>query len=261
MGKTGRRSKLLALEKEQRIDPADGQQLTWEQLQQKYCGQYLDVHIAHYWYNKCKRVPQVASKANLRSTVPQPKAEKKEATKPSALRPDQDKVKAEDEAAAKAKAEREAVAQAKIEQEAAAKAKVEQEAAAKAAKATVIKSAADEAVKTAEAAAQAKPPNVHLFTSAPVATPHVVLEEAAAKAAKAKEAAAKETRRLEVAHIRNSSNASSEVAPEVKVKAPGPFFASFMVWLGDLTSKLCKANKKLAEEMPRQQLPEQAVGA
>lgn len=242
MGKTGRRSKLLALEKEQRIDPADGQQLTWEQLQQKYCGQYLDVHIAHYWHNKCKRVPQVASKANLRSTVPQPKAEKKEATKPSALRPDQDEVKAEDEAAAKAKAEREAVAQAKIEQEAAAKAKVDQEAAAKAAKATVIKSAADEAVKTAEAAAQAK-------------------EEAAAKAAKAKEAAAKETRRLEVAHIRNSSNASSEVAPEVKVKAPGPFFASFMVWLGDLTSKLCKANKKLAEEMPRQQLPEQAVGA
>merc|ERR1719159_1421185 len=101
--------------------------------------------------------------------------------------------------------------------------------AAKAAKATVIKSAADEAVKTAEAAAQAK-------------------EEAAAKAAKVIEAAAKEITRLEIVHKGKSST-------------PGPFFASFMVWLGDLTSKLCKANKKVAEEMPRQQLPEQLIGA
>lgn len=234
--------------KVQRIDPVDGQRLTWEQLHQKYGGQYMNVQIAHYWYNGCKRVPQVASKANLRSMAPQLKAALKEEVQPLALQPDQDKVKAEHEAPAKAKAEQEAVAQAKVEQEAAAKAKVEQEAAAKAANSTVIQAKAteDEAAKTARAAAQAK-------------------KEAAAKVAEAKEAG-KEVAANAAEKI--ATKAKSELVPQEDMQAPGPFCASFMVWLGDLTNKLCKRSfrgteikNKVAEEMPQRQLPEQLVGA
>jgi membrane protein involved in colicin uptake len=245
-----------------RLDPADGQRLTWEELQQKYATQYNAFQIGHYWYNECRRVPKAAAKTK-------PVGRQEEAQPPGPVSqsdPDQEaaskakveefkaraesaiaKAKMEEETAAQAKAEQEAAAQA--QQEAAAKAKAEQEAAAKA-----EQEAAAKAVEEVEAKAKAE---VAAFKEMAKA------EVAEAKAKNEKKAA------VEAPEI-DASKAVSEAAPqaEVHVKGPASLWSVLMVSLGEFTHKFCngschgvRAKKEIAVDVPLRQQPEQLVGA